>query len=278
MKTRTLIFALSIFLCVAARAELKWEQNTIELHPSAGDKTAVAHFKYQNTGSTPVHFKSVKASCGCTATQSQKEVVNPKEKGEITATFTIGDRTGLQTKTVTVQTDDPNPAQATTILTLRTNIPTALEIRPTFVYWQQGEEPKLKKIFVKASKDFPAKNITVKSNNDLFTANVTAGSAPGEWNIEVAPKETTRAIGTSLTIQTDYPKDAPKSFYVNAQVTNPPSQNNPANTQVPPLLRRPNTPAGPIAPAMKRPTSPAPASSPAKAATPAAIPSPSTAH
>ncbi len=83
MKTRLLIFTLSIFLGVAARAELKWEQNTIELHPSAGDKTAVAHFKYQNVGTIPVHFKSVKASCGCTTTQSQKEVVNPSEKGEI---------------------------------------------------------------------------------------------------------------------------------------------------------------------------------------------------
>ena len=279
MKTRILTVTLSILLCAGARAELKWEQQTIDLKPGIGDKTAVAHFKYENTGTTPVHFKSVKASCGCTATQSQKEVVNPKEKGEITATFTIGDRTGLQTKTVTVQTDDPNPAQATTILTLRANIPTALEIKPTFVYWQQGEAPKAKKIFVKASKDFPAKNITVKSNNDLFTANVTPGSAAGEWNVEVAPKETTRAIGTSLTIQTDYPKDAPKSFYVNAQVTNPPAQNNPANAQVPALLRRPNTPAGPVAPAAKLPASAAKAATPApKAATPAAIPSPSTSH
>ena len=103
MKTRILTFTLSILVCVAARAELKWEQNTIDLHPAVGDKTAVAHFKYQNTGTTPVHFKSVKASCGCTTTQSQKEVVNPDEKGEIVATFNIGDRTGQQVKTVTVQ-------------------------------------------------------------------------------------------------------------------------------------------------------------------------------
>src|SRR5204862_3227251 len=142
MKTRLLIFTLSIFLGVPAIAELKWEQNTIELHPSAGDKTAVAHFKYQNTGTAPVRFKSVKASCGCTATQSQKEVVNPGEKGEIVATFNIGDRTGQQMKTVTVQTDDPNPKQATTILTFKATIPQALDIRPAFVYWQTGEEPK----------------------------------------------------------------------------------------------------------------------------------------
>src|SRR6266568_3593908 len=136
MKTRILSFTLSIFLCVAARAELKWEQSTIDLHPSVSDKKAVAHFKYQNSGTTPVHFKSVKASCGCTTTQTQKEMVNPGEKGEVIATFNIGDRTGMQMKTVTVKTDDPNPAQATSILTLKANIAQTLEIKPTLVYWQ----------------------------------------------------------------------------------------------------------------------------------------------
>src|SRR6266850_1467781 len=135
MKTRILTLTFSIFLCVVDRAELKWEKNTVDLHPAMGDKTAVAHFKYQNTGTTPVHFKSVKASCGCTTTQSQKELVNPGEKGEVVATFNIGDRTGEQMKTVTVQTDDPNPTQATMLLTLKANIPQALEIKPAFVYW-----------------------------------------------------------------------------------------------------------------------------------------------
>ena len=247
MKTRTLTFTLSIFLCVAARAELKWEQNLIDLHPAVGDKTAVAHFKYQNTGSTPVRFKSVKASCGCTTTQSQKEVVNPSEKGEIVATFNIGDRTGQQMKTVTVQTDDPNPTQATTILTLKATIPQGLEIKPTFVYWQSGEEPKPKKISIKASKDFPAKNITVKSNSPNFESKVESGSS-GEWTIEVTPKDTSHPVVTALLIQSDYPKEAPKSFSVNVSVTNPPG--------APPALR-PNVPNAPAT----------------KAATPAAVPS-----
>src|SRR5881394_2150312 len=149
MKTRILTFTFSIFFCVGARAELKWEQTTLDLHPAVGDKTAVAHFKYENIGKTPVHFKSVKASCGCTTTQSQKEVVNPGEKGEIVATFNIGDRTGQQMKTVNVQTDDPVPAQATTVLTLKANIPKSLEIKPAFVYWTSGEQPKPKKVSIK---------------------------------------------------------------------------------------------------------------------------------
>jgi len=247
MKTRILSFTLSILLAVAAHAELKWEQSTIELHPAMGDKQAVAHFKYENTGKTAVHFKSVKASCGCTATQTQKEVVNPGEKGEITATFTIGDRTGQQVKTVTVQTDDP--AQPTTMLTLKANIASALEIKPTFVYWTSGEDPKPKKILLKAAKEFPAKDITIKSNSQNFVSKVVPGK-PGEWTIEVTPKDTSHPMGTALLIQTDYPKEAPKSFYVNAQITNP---------MPPSMLRAPANQAGGPA---------------AKTATPAAIPSP----
>jgi uncharacterized protein DUF1573 len=243
MKTRILTFTVSILLALSARAELKWEQNIIELHPSVGDKQAVAHFKYQNTGTTPVHFKSVKASCGCTTTQTQKEVVNPGEKGEIVATFNIGDRTGQQLKTVTVQTDDPSPAQASTVLTLKADITPALEIKPQVVYWQNGEEPKSKKISVKAAKEFPAKEITIKSNSQNFESKVEPGK-PGEWTIEVTPKDTTHPIGTALLIQTDYPKNAPKSFYLNVVVTNPP--------QAPPALRS----SVPSAPGVKAATPP----------------------
>src|SRR5882762_5534499 len=120
MKTPILAFALSTILCLSARAELKWEQTTLELHPTPADKQAVGHFKYQNAGKTPVRFKSVHASCGCTTAQTQKDEVPPGGTGEITATFNIGDRTGTQIKTVTVETDEA--ANQKTVLTLKTVI------------------------------------------------------------------------------------------------------------------------------------------------------------
>src|SRR2546430_1392077 len=89
-------------LAQGARAELKWEQTSVDLQPALGDKQAVAHFKYENVGKTPVHFTSVHASCGCTTAQTQNEQVAPGEKGEITATFNIGGRTGTQVKTGTM--------------------------------------------------------------------------------------------------------------------------------------------------------------------------------
>jgi len=217
MRTHIFVFTLSIFLCAIARAELKWEQTTVELHPIAGDKEAVGHFKYQNTGNQPVRFKSVHTSCGCTAAQSQKEEVPAGEKGEITATFKIGDRTGTQVKTVTVDTDDP--VNATTVLTLKAVIPQELEINPSFVFWGQGEAPKPKSIVVRAGKDFSVKQLKVTSSSPDFETKV-AQTGEGQFKIDVQPHDTARKSAATLTIQ---PEGSSKTFYAMARVTNAPA-------------------------------------------------------
>jgi hypothetical protein len=217
MRTRIFAFTLSIFACATARAELKWEQTAVELHPAAGDKEAVGHFKYQNTGSKPVHFKSVHTSCGCTAAQTQKDEVPPGEKGEITATFKIGDRTGMQVKTVTVDTDDP--ANATTVLTLKAVIPQELEINPSLVFWGQGEAPKPKTIVVRAGKDFPVKQLKVASSSPDFETKVEQ-TGNGQFKIDVQPHDTSRNMAATLTIQ---PEGSSKTFYAMARVTNAPA-------------------------------------------------------
>ena len=195
-------------LAQAARAELKWEQTSVDLRPALGDKQAVAHFKYENVGKTSVYFKSVHASCGCTAAQTQREQVAPGEKGEVTATFNIGGRTGTQVKTVTVQTDDPDPARATMVLTLKAVITPLLEIQPALVFWQSGEEPKPKIITAKANKDAAIKKLDVTSSVPDFTAKVDAGSAPNEFKISVQPRDTTKAVYATLTIKPDSPNTA----------------------------------------------------------------------
>ena len=205
------VFALAA-LVQSAHAELKWEQTSVDLRPGFNDKQAVAHFKYENVGNTPVHFKSVHASCGCTAAQTQKEHVAPGEKGEVTATFNIGGRTGTQVKTVTVQTDDPDPAHATTVLTLKAVITPLLEIQPTLVYWQSGEEPKPKIITAKANKDAAIKKLDVASSTPDFTAKVAAGSAPNEFRISVQPRDTTKAVYATLTIKPDSPANTGNMF------------------------------------------------------------------
>jgi hypothetical protein len=246
MKTHILAFILSITVCLGARADLKFDKTEIELHPTPADKQAIGHFTYQNTGKAPVKFKSVKASCGCTAAQTQKDEVKPGEKGEVTATFNIGDRTGTQVKTVTVETDDPtNPH---TVLTLRTIIPQLLEVSPTFVFWKQGEKPDAKEITVKVGKEFTVKNIKVTSSSPDYQTKVEAGK--GEFKIDVQPKDTNSVNGTTLTIQ---PEDSPKLFYATARVTGAPNapggEKGPAGQAAPVAPTDQKAPVGKTAPA-----------------------------
>ena len=236
---------IGIFVVIAfaqgARAELKWEQTSVELHPTFSDKQAVAHFKYENVGKTPVHFESVHASCGCTTAQTQKDEVPPGEKGEITATFNIGGRTGTQVKTVTVQTDDPDPTHATTQLTLKAVIAQLLELQPMFVIWRSGEEPKPKFITAKANKDAGITKLDVVSSVPNFTTKVDPGSAPNEFRISVQPKDTAKPVYTTLTIKPDSPAGAP-TFNVAVRVMPPapsPGSTPAVQVQLPATMRNP---------------------------------------
>jgi hypothetical protein len=225
MNTIRFVFAAVVWFLTLGNvcAELKWEQTAIELHPALGEKQAVGHFKYQNIGKTPVHFKSVRSSCGCTTAQTQKDEVPPGEKGEITATFNIGGRVGTQVKTVTVETEDP--ANPVTVLTLKTVIPEMLTVTPTFIYWAAEEPAKSKSIMVKAGKDFPVKKLDVTSTNPEFAVQVEPDGT-GQWKINVQPKQTDHPTATQLNIQPDV-KDAPK-FLATASVTGAPPKVAPA--------------------------------------------------
>src|SRR6266480_2176283 len=217
MNTNLLIGIVALAaLAQEARSELKWEQTSVDLKPALGDKQAVAHFKYENVGNTPIHFESVHASCGCTTAQTQNEQVAPGQKGEITATFNIGGRTGTQVKTVTVQTDDPE--RSSIVLTLKAVITPLLEFQPTLVYWQNGEEPKPKIITAKANKDAAIKKLDVSSSTPDFTAKVDPGSAPNEFRISVQPRDTTKAVYATLTIKPDSPANAGNMFSAAARV------------------------------------------------------------
>lgn len=209
--------ALSLFVAASAPAALVFEKTELDLHPDLGASKVDAVFKYENKGDTPVHIKAVRPSCGCTTAALAKNDVAPGEKGEITATFNIGDRTGVQQKTITVETDDPKTPQ--TILTFKATIAQLLELQPTFVYWEANEPAKPKTIIAKAAKSVAVKKLDVVSATADFTAKVEPGSTAGEFKIEVSPKDTAKPLTTTLTIKPDI--SPAKVYYAQAQVRPP---------------------------------------------------------
>jgi hypothetical protein len=217
LKPAALLLALTFTALSAVQAQLAWEKTEIELHPKIGDKEAVAQFRYENKGTKPINFKNVRSSCGCTVASLKKNDVAPGEKGEITATFNIGNRTGTQQKAVMVETDDPEHPSLN--LQMRIVIPQEVEVQPSFVFWQSGEAPKPKTITVKAGEGIAVTKLDVTSSSPDFTTQVKNGSRAGEFVISVTPKDTGRLLSTTLTIKPDYPK----TFYASARVTPPAS-------------------------------------------------------
>ncbi|MGI9087337.1 MAG: DUF1573 domain-containing protein [Chthoniobacterales bacterium] len=215
LTAKAILMVMCLGASASARAELSWEKTQIDLSPKATDAEAVANFKYENKGTKPIKITSVKSSCGCTVASLKKELVEPGEKGEVTATFKIGGRTGVQQKAITVTTDDPN--QPVINLMLKADIPVALEMRPTFVYWENGVEPTPKKIEVKAGKDVELSKLEVTSSAPDFKTSVEKGAAPGEYTITVTPTQTKQMVNATLTLKSNLPQ----SFFATARVTGP---------------------------------------------------------
>ncbi|HEY5035508.1 MAG TPA: DUF1573 domain-containing protein [Chthoniobacterales bacterium] len=212
MKNLLCIAGLLLALTGPARAALVWENPVADLHPSISDETAVAHFKYKNSGDKPVTIKQVLPSCGCTTAAPPKEAIAPGASGEIVATFHIGDRTGLQTKTIRVLTDPPN--EQNTQLTLNATVPSVLEIKPVFLFWTKTEAFPPKKIEAKIGGDFPVTKLKLTCTDPDITA--TAKLLPNEkaFEITVTPKPINRPINASLFIEPDFPKGKPKHYSV----------------------------------------------------------------
>lgn len=216
LPTKALLGALFLGISTVAQAQLAWEKTEIELNPAPGTDSAVFAFKYENKGTKPVNIKAVRTSCGCTTAALPKNDVAPGEKGEIVATFKAGDRTGLQVKTVTVETDDPQQPQ--TVLTLKANIAQLLDLQPAFVFWTANEDPKPKTIVAKAGKGVTIKSLEVTSSTADFTTKVEAGSTAGEFRIVVQPKETKHQATANLTIKPDKGAGEGKVFNASARV------------------------------------------------------------
>ncbi len=89
----------------------------------------VAHkdYSFKNEGKKELIIRKTKASCGCTASQPEKTSLKPGEESNIKVDFNSTGKTGKQSKTITVITNDPiNP---TTILTISGEV-TVPEVKP----------------------------------------------------------------------------------------------------------------------------------------------------
>jgi len=64
-------------------------------------------FALTNSGKTDLHIRKIRASCGCTAVNPEKNVIKPGESTTLKVTFNSAGKIGNQNKSITLITNDP---------------------------------------------------------------------------------------------------------------------------------------------------------------------------
>jgi Protein of unknown function (DUF1573) len=209
-----ILVGLILATTVPARGELVWESPVQEFERAPGDGAVEAHYSFKNVGSRPVTIVRINSSCGCTVAQTDKKTYLPGESGQITARFSFGNRRGLQRKVITVGLADGTEKQ----LALNVSILEPLTVRPGLLLWRVGESPTAKTVQLTAAKGVPLKIRSVTSSSPRVNAELYPKSDASDYTVTVAPVDTAEKLSTIVTIQTDYPPDAPKSYPVHVRV------------------------------------------------------------
>lgn len=122
--TGKILVVLVVLVCsigAYAQPQIKFEKEVHDygtISEENGPQKAV--FTFTNIGDKPLTISSVRASCGCTASNYTKDAIAPGGKGEVEATYNPAGRPGQFAKTVTVTSDDP--VKSTVTLTIKGNV------------------------------------------------------------------------------------------------------------------------------------------------------------
>lgn len=90
-------------------SQLKWDTEVHDFGTIEKGKPVTYEFTFTNTTNKDILLTSVKASCGCTATNYTKTTVKPGQKGMVSAEYNAA-APGSFHKTVTVTTSEENVA------------------------------------------------------------------------------------------------------------------------------------------------------------------------
>jgi hypothetical protein len=137
--------------CSLLHAELAWSTRSLSLQPPAGAPSVEADFRFENRGSSPVTIKDVTTSCGCTSATPDKTTYAPGESGVLHVVFNTAGRSGRQSKSIHVTTDEPKVRPIT--LQLEIGLSPSYVVAPRLLRWKHDEAEKTKQAFLRLAGD-----------------------------------------------------------------------------------------------------------------------------
>ena len=100
------------------------------------DDPLKATIKIKNEGNELLKISDVRPGCGCTTAPLDKKELNPGEIASMDVTLKLGATSGMMTKSITINSNDPQ--SATKVLYLKADVVRPIQILPT-QYFSFGE-------------------------------------------------------------------------------------------------------------------------------------------
>lgn len=176
----------------AASGGVSWKKTLVSLDEPIGAETAVARFAFENTSAHPIEIVGIRTSCDCTVATAAKSAYRPGDKGEITATMTIGDRTGRQDKTITVTTSDDAGRTFVHTLLMRVQIPELVSCSTQLLTWSVGKAPVERTVDLSVAPSITTARVALASIEPAQVEAQLEQRSPTTYCLRLRPKSTAK--------------------------------------------------------------------------------------
>lgn len=199
-----------------SQADLVWSDPVQEIRHASGVKEIAVGFAYQNVGDAPITIVQLDLSCGsCTKVGEPESAILPKQKGVLPVTFELAARRRVQSRSITVTTDDNKTTQLRVNFVLDTD---PVILKPALLVWRVGQKAEAKQVTVSIEPKGQAKIISVTSTSPRILTALKAVSEGEKYTLSVQPIATDKAETAQVLLQTSYPPEQPKAYTVNVEI------------------------------------------------------------
>ncbi len=176
------IFLLAV--TVTARAQMKFEETTVDFGEIDSGQEKTVFFKFVNAGDEQLLIKNISSSCGCTVAKLEKSQYAPGEAGKIPVKFKSQGYSGKISKSITISTNDNEEPYSRLKITGKINLKdfATIEVVPDQIDFKDVKMGKeyTKKIAIKNTGTIDLKIIEIAHSPELVPRFKDKVIKPGE--------------------------------------------------------------------------------------------------
>jgi hypothetical protein len=176
---------------------LEWQADKQEFTTKPFQATQEVVFTFKNTATKTVNLLDLQTNCDCLRATADLPAYAPGATGTIKARFTIGDRSGLYERFITVVTDETSSPVR---LLVRFEVPEIAALTPRSVSWHLQAEPAEKIVELIPAAGLEIDFREAQATNDAFIVRLETVVAGKHFRLHLQPRSTADSASAAIRI------------------------------------------------------------------------------